>query len=158
MARRAYREAYADFLLSEFPRIPVPSKNKAFEKLAALGSALIDAHLLRVIPKHGLGGFSGQGAQLVEQVRYELDEHRLYINDTQSFGDVPTDVWDFFLGGYQVLDKYLKERRGRVLTLDDIETVEAITNVVAFTIEQMSAIDVAYAAAFGPRVTQTVTT
>jgi hypothetical protein len=143
-----YRETYADFLMSDFPRIPIPSDNKAFEHLAALGNALIEAHLLRTVPRGGLGEFSGQGSQLVEEVRYDPENHWLHINATQSFRDVPADVWDFFLGGYQVLEKYLKERRGRVLTLDDIETFEAITNVVAFTIERMNEIDAAYAAAF----------
>jgi hypothetical protein len=61
---------------------------------------------------------------------------------------VPQDVWQFHIGGYQVLDKYLKSRKGRVLSLDEINHVGAIADSLAFTIEQMTAIDAAYKAAF----------
>ena len=54
---------------------------------------------------------------------------------------MPRDVWNFHIGGYQVLDKYLKSRKGRTLSLDEIETVHAIVNVLRFTIDQMQRID-----------------
>jgi hypothetical protein len=61
---------------------------------------------------------------------------------------VPEDVWNFHIGGYQVLDKYLKSRKGRKLTLDEIDHVAAVADSLAFTIEQMARIDKAYRAAF----------
>ena len=61
---------------------------------------------------------------------------------------MPLDVWSFHIGGYQVLDKYLKSRKGRVLSLDEINHVGAITDSLAFTIEQMARIDEAYRATF----------
>jgi hypothetical protein len=64
---------------------------------------------------------------------------------------VPQAVWDFYIGGYQVLDKYLKSRKGRMLSLDEINHVSAIADSLAFTIEQMVKIDKAYRAAFPDR-------
>jgi len=61
---------------------------------------------------------------------------------------VPPAVWEFRIGGYQVLDKYLKSRKGRVLSLDEIEHVGAVADSLAFTIDQMAEIDAAYRAAF----------
>ena len=81
-------------------------------------------------------------------MRYSPAEEAIGINKTQSFKPVPQPVWDFHIGGYQVLDKYLKSRKGRVLSLDEIEHVGAIADSLTFTIEQMARIDQAYRAAF----------
>lgn len=64
---------------------------------------------------------------------------------------MPQAVWDFHIGGYQVLAKYLKSRKGRTLSLDEIDHVAAVADSLAFTIDQMAAIDVAYRAAFAGR-------
>lgn len=64
---------------------------------------------------------------------------------------MPKDVWEFHIGGYQVLDKYLKSRKGRRLSLDEINHVAAVADTLAFTIEQMARIDDAWAAAFPDR-------
>jgi hypothetical protein len=81
-------------------------------------------------------------------VRYVPADQAVSINKTQSFKPVPQAVWGFNIGGYQVLDKYLKSRRGRVLSLDEIDHVGAVADCLAFTIEQMTKIDEAYKAAF----------
>jgi hypothetical protein len=73
------------------------------------------------------------------------------INKTQFFKPVPQAVWGFHIGGYQVLDKYLKSRKGRMLSLDEINHIGAIADSLAFTIEQMAKIDQAYRAAFAER-------
>jgi len=144
----AYRIAYAEFLRSGFPRIPFPEDDAAFASLAALGAGLMEAHLLRTVPKRGLGGFEGKGDQRVEAVRYSPVDRCIRINATQGFADVTLDVWQFTIGSYQVLDKYLKTRRYRVLTLDEIENVEAVVNILAFTIERMAEIELSYCTAF----------
>ena len=84
-------------------------------------------------------------------MRYSPAEKAVSINKTQFFKPVPQDVWDFHIGGYQVLDKYLKSRKGRALSLDEINHVGAIADSLAFTIEQMAKIDKAYQAAFAQR-------
>jgi len=143
-----YRTRYAEFLRIDFPRVPFPESTDDFEILSGLGWALIQAHLLRELPRRGLAAYHGRGDHTVGAVRYAPADQAIAINKTQSFRPVPQEVWDFHIGGYQVLDKYLKSRKGRVLSLDEIEHVGAIADSLAFTIGQMARIDVAYRAAF----------
>jgi Type ISP C-terminal specificity domain len=92
----------------------------------------MQTHLLRDVPDKGLGNYQGKGANEVEKPRYVEAEQALYINDSQKFAPVPPEVWNFHIGGYQVLAKYLKARKGRELTLDEINNVENIANVLAY--------------------------
>jgi hypothetical protein len=87
----------------------------------------------------------------VEAARFSPEQHAIWINKTHLFKPAPQAVWDFRIGGYQVLDKYLRSRKGRVLSLDEINQVSAIADSLAFTIEQMAKIDEAYRAAFPDR-------
>ena len=80
-----------------------------------------------------------------------MQEQAIWINKTQLFTPVSQVVWEFYIGGYQVLDKYLKSRKDRVLSLDEITHVGAIADCLAFTIEQMAKIDEAYRVAFPDR-------
>ena len=108
----------------------------------------MQAHLLKEMPRQGLATYHGKGSHTVEAVRYSPQEQAIWINKTQCFKPVPQAVWDFHIGGYQVLDKYLKSRKGRVLSLDEIDHVGAVADSLAFTIEQMAKIDAAYRMAF----------
>jgi Type ISP C-terminal specificity domain/N-6 DNA Methylase len=143
-----YRTRYAEFLRVDFPRILFPQTREHFESLSNFGWTLVQAHLLRELPRCGLAAYFGKGDHAVEAVRYSPQEAAIWINKTQGFRPVPQAVWDFHIGGYQVLDKYLKSRKGRVLSLDEINHVAAIADSLAFTIDQMAAIDEAYRAAF----------
>ena len=104
----------------------------------------MQAHLLRHLPRNELAKYHGKGDHAVEAVRYSPQEQAIWINKTQAFKPLPQAVWDFHIGGYQVLDKYLKSRKGRVLSLDEINHVAAVANSLAFTIDQMAEIDAAY--------------
>jgi predicted helicase len=146
-----YRTRYGEFLRIDFPRVPFPELAGDFEMLSVLGWALMQAHLLRELPRRGFATYQGQGNHTVDAVRYLQVDQSVSINKTQSFKPVPQAVWDFYIGGYQVLDKYLKSRKGRVLSLDEINHVGAISDSLAFTIEQMARIDEAYQAAFPER-------
>lgn len=113
-----YRTRYAEFLRIDFPRIPFPESPDDFEVLSGLGWALVQAHLLRELPRRGLADYHGRGDHKVEAVRYAPAEQTVWINKAQSFRPVPQNVWEFRIGDYQVLDKYLKSRKGRVLSLE----------------------------------------
>jgi Type ISP C-terminal specificity domain/N-6 DNA Methylase len=146
-----YRTKYAEFLRIDFPRIPFPESANDLETLSILGWALVQAHLLRELPRRGLANDHGKGDNSIEAVHYSSEQQAVSINKTQSFKPVPQNVWEFHIGGYQVLDKYLKSRKGRKLSLDEINHVSAITDSLAFTIAQMAKIDEAYHAAFPDR-------
>jgi predicted helicase len=143
-----YRKRYAEFLRIDFPHIPFSESANDFDRLSEFGWELVQAHLLREFPRKGLGKYHGKGDNEVEAVRYSPQEQAIAINGMQSFKPVPEDVWNFHIGGYQVLDKYLKSRKGRKLTLDEIDHVAAVADSLAFTIEQMAKIDKAYRKAF----------
>jgi hypothetical protein len=147
----AYRSRYAEFLRIDFPRVPFPESAEQFEALSVLGWALVQAHLLRELPRNKLATYHGKGDHAVEAVRHVPADQAVAISKTQFFRPVPLEVWDFRIGGYQVLDKYLKSRKGRVLTLDEINHVGAIADCLAFTVGQMASIDSAYRAAFPDR-------
>ncbi len=144
-----YRQKYAEFLRIDFPHVAFPEAQEQFELLAELGQELMEAHLMRNRPQLGLGAYNGKGSHEVEKVRFVEEKAQLYINKTQYFAPVPKDVWQFHIGGYQVLDKYLKSRKGRTLSLDEINNISNICNILAFTIKQMQKIDDAYNKAFG---------
>jgi predicted helicase len=147
----SYRARYAEFLRTDFPRTPFPETKAEFYALSKLGWALMQAHLLRKLPRKNLAQYHGKAEHEVEVVRYDPKNEAVWINNTQCFRSVPQAVWDFRIGGYQVLDKYLKSRKGRKLSLDEINHVSAVADALAFTIQQMAKIDEAYRAAFPKR-------
>ena len=124
----AYREKYAEFLRSDFPRVPFTTDRELFTKLAAFGKRLADLHLLKspeLDPP--TCRFEGQGDMVVARTkakgfRYDLEEQRMYVNKTQYFGPIPSRVYEYRIGGYQVCDKWLKDRKERPLGLDDVRT------------------------------------
>lgn len=141
-----YREKYKDFLKTDFPRIPFCEEYATFEALSALGWRLINAHLMKSdeprLQYPQLGQYQVPGGNVVEKVFYTDSLQRLNINDRQYFAPVPEELYTFHIGGYQVLNKYLKDRKGRNLSLDEIENVENIVRVLAFTRDIMQEIDV----------------
>jgi predicted helicase len=135
-----YRERYKEFLKIDFPRVPYPDDAKSFHKLAKLGATLRRLHLLEgVEPKQGLADYGVSGNDVVERVKYE--DGNVWINETQFFGGVPSAVWDFYIGGYQPAQKWLKDRKGRTLTYDDKEHYQKIVFVLKETIKLMGKVD-----------------
>lgn len=143
-----YRAVFSEFLRLDFPRIPFVETRSEFDALSTLGWDLAQKHLLKDVPKLGLGAFMGKGVYEVDKPTYAETDQSVLINKTQYFKPVPREVWEFHIGGYQVIDKYLKSRKGRTLSLDEIENVTNICNVLQFTIQRMAEIDVLYKEAF----------
>lgn len=110
-----YREEYAEFLKIDFPRLPFTKNKDVFYTMAKLGQRLADLHLLKsTVLNHPTAKYGGAGADdTVEKPIYKEDERRVYINNNKYFSNVKPDVWYYYIGGYQVLAKYLKDRKGR---------------------------------------------
>lgn len=115
-----YRQKYAEFLKIDFPRIPFTKDYKLFSKMAGYGERLVDLHLLK-FPESDRPAvrFQGKGDNRVEKLKYE--QGRLYINKEQYFEGISPEVWQYQIGGYQVCEKWLKDRKDRVLSLNDIK-------------------------------------
>jgi predicted helicase len=114
-----YREKYREFLKIDFPRVPYPRDRESFLALVALGGELRSLHLLESSKVEDfITTYPVAGDNVVEAVKY-VDE-KVFINATQYFGGVPESVWTHPIGGYMSAQKWLKDRKGRTLTNDDI--------------------------------------
>jgi predicted helicase len=135
-----YRTKYAEFLRIDFPRIPFTKNYKLFSEMGAYGKKLVDLHLLKSNDlDQPITKFQGKGDNKVEKVKYEQD--RVYINNDQYFEGISPEVWEYQIGGYQVCDKWLKDRKGRVLSLDDIRHYCKVVTSIGKIIEIQKAID-----------------
>ncbi len=136
----SYREKYREFLKIDFPRVLYPKDKKQFFDLVALGTELREIHLLES-PKVNqyITSYPVDGSNTIEKISYK--EERVYINVEQYFGDVPESAWNFYIGGYQPAQKWLKDRKGRKLTNEDIEHYQKIIVALVETERIMKEID-----------------
>ena len=153
----SYRSRYAGFLKSDFPRIPLSNQALApvesaqsaidfvatWHTLLPLGKELIELHLLKTVPTAFRVKFAIQGNNEVEKPRFEMfsGNGRVWINATQYFDGVPLETWRFKVGGYQVCEKWLKNRKGRQLEFADIQHYSAVVAALTRTRELMQEID-----------------
>ncbi|MCZ7612128.1 MAG: hypothetical protein M5T52_00890 [Ignavibacteriaceae bacterium] len=164
----SYRKKYKEFLKIDFPRVPYPKNKESFKKLVTLGTELRLLHLLES-PKVNqfITTYPVSGNNEVEKIRFENSSHaelgsaskipkqacltarqvrndnngKVFINKEQYFGKVPEIVWNFYIGGYQPAQKWLKDRKGRTLTNSDIEHYQKIIAALTETDRIMKEID-----------------
>ena len=125
-----YREKYKEFLKIDFPRVPYPKNKDTFWKLIKLGGEIRQIHLLEsAVVEKPISKYPHTGTNVVGKTKYE--NGNVYINETQYFEDVPEVAWNFYIGGYQPAQKWLKDRKDRELQIDDIRHYMKI--IVALT-------------------------
>ena len=135
-----YRNKYKEFLKIDFPRIPYPDKADHFFKIAELGKQLRQLHLMESPELENLmTTYPVSGENKVNNLKYE--DNKVYINKTQYFDTVPESAWNFRIGGYQPAQKWLKDRRGRTLSYDEIMHYQKIIAALSKTITIMHEID-----------------
>jgi hypothetical protein len=129
-----YREKFAEFLKIDFPRIPFTTDYNLFEQLAKLGEELAKLHLLKhKLLNHTLTKYFGKGdSDKIERPVYDEEAKRVFIN-------ISPDVWNYQIGGYQPMEKYLKDRKGR--QMDDPGHYCKMATALAKTIEVQNEID-----------------
>ena len=135
-----YRKTYAEFLKIDFPRIPWPSNPSEFWDVSAKGAKLRKLHLMDPV---AIGQtpypFMGEGDDMVKKPRFK--DGRIYINATQYFDSTPDVSWGFYIGGYQPARKWLKDRKGRPLTFDDVKHYQRILKILSETDRIMGTIN-----------------
>ncbi|OYZ30143.1 MAG: DNA methyltransferase [Sphingobacteriales bacterium 17-39-43] len=155
----SYREKYKEFLKIDFPRVPYPENKDIFWKLVEIGSKLRQIHLLKSpeVNKY-ITQYPIDGDNIVTKIKFEENYEiingdtithiepvypmgRVYINDTQYFQMVPEVAWNFYIGGYQPAQKWLKDRKGRELSFEDILHYQKIIVALKRTDELMKEID-----------------
>ncbi|NVK66374.1 MAG: N-6 DNA methylase [Flavobacteriales bacterium] len=149
----AYRETYKEFLKIDFPRVPYPSGAAKFWELVKLGGQIREIHLLEsetaenYITSYPKTGTNEVTRKLTKtDIGFELTDEakqtgRVWINNEQYFDGVPLIAWEFYIGGYQPAQKWLKDRKGRVLTMEDIFHYQKIIVALTETDRLMKEID-----------------
>lgn len=127
-----YRETYAQFLKIDFPRIPWPASSHEFWDVSDKGYQLRYLHLM---DPAAIGltpyPFNGEGDSTVDKHRFE--EGKVWINETQYFDAAPEVAWNFYIGGYQPAQKWLKDRKGRTLSFEDVKHYQRIIKILSET-------------------------
>lgn len=133
-----YRENYKEDLKYDYPRIPFTKDKKIFDRLQKLGEELIDLHLLKKVPQSN-AGYPNKGEHKISYSKYNEVEKRLYINEKQYFENVKKEVYNYSIGGYKPIEKYIKARE--ILTLKDISHLIKVIAVIERTILLQEEID-----------------
>jgi len=149
-----YREKYKEFLKIDFPRVPHPKDVATFWKLVALGGELRQVHLLESphLEESLYGAYNQAGDNIISRkmtknsIGFELTNDskqtgKVWVNDEQYFEDVPLGTWEFYIGGYQPAQKWLKDRHGRKLNHEDVEHYQHIIAALTETARLMQKID-----------------
>ena len=159
-----YRDRYEEFLKIDFPRIPLTSDKELFNKLATIGEELVNLHLMKKIPDIKLTKnetlatvdlplfngkskdsihYQGDGENEITKITYNPNLQRILINTNCYFTGIPEEIWEFKIGGYQVLDKWLKDRKKANLSLTskDITHYQKIILILKETLKIMIEID-----------------
>ncbi|MDX2077747.1 MAG: type ISP restriction/modification enzyme [bacterium] len=145
-----YRTRYTDFLKIDYPRLPIVDKFAFFKSLSQKGEILAQWHIIThpdINPPTNIAIYpisrddAVDGLVEEEHIRYDDKNQRIYINKDQYFENISPDVWGFYVGGYQVLDTWLKERLGQKLTYKDIADYQKIVWIAINTFQLMNEID-----------------
>jgi hypothetical protein len=141
-----YRSRYAEFLKIDFPRVPLTRNVDLFQRLGELGEQLVNLHLMKspILNQTSSPFINNGGGCIVDAGHPKYESGKVVINKQKDgFMDVPEAVWSFHVGGYQVCQKWLKDRKGRILNQDDIEHYQKIIVALGQSIDLMAKIDAA---------------
>jgi predicted helicase len=141
-----YRDRYVQFLKIDFPRVPLTSNNQLFIQLATLGEQLVQLHLMKspkLTQKKAQPQYlENSGNSIVDPGHPKYINGKVLINKkSDAFTNVSEEVWNFHVGGYQVCKKWLKDRKGRQLSPEDIQHYQQIIVALEETIRLMAVID-----------------
>lgn len=140
-----YREKFKEQLKYQFPRIPYPQNEEEFKKLASLGNHLRNLHLMdntAAWKAKSKFPFKGNGSSII--VKPQWKDGKVYINKENYYDNVPEEVWQYYIGGYQIAEKWLKDRKGTELDFNAIIHYSNILYVLTQTIYLSKEIDKIY--------------
>jgi predicted helicase len=135
-----YRTKYLEYLKIDYPKIPFTDDLETFNKLSKIGEELIELHLMKQIPKYSdikIDTNDDNYSLIVEKLtsKNRFKDNKIFINKTLFVDGVDEDVWNYKIGGYQVIDKWIKYRIGRELDLNELQHLENIVKIIKKTIK-----------------------
>jgi len=135
-----YRTKFNDLLRIDFPKIPFITDKGKFLKISNLGQKLADLQLKHTTPTSGVVRYLGKGTDSkVEFVERRKDE--IWTNSTKHFDGITDEVWDYIIGNYPVLSKWLKYRVGRDLAYTEVQEFLSIAAIISDTIDLVNSVD-----------------
>jgi predicted helicase len=155
LSSNVYRKQYEGYLKIDFPALPIPCDFRLFIEMAKLGERLVALHLMNSVELNDTTArFEGKGSNRVEMIEYSAGNGKpgmVYINKEQYFSGVQEEEWDYILNGYQVMDKWLRLRRGKTLSVKEITHFIRVVRIIRLTIQYQKLIDEKY-----PMIEQTI--
>lgn len=140
-----YRKQYEESLKIGFPKIPFTKQYQLFKQVSDLGNQLTMLHILKsLLLNKATSRFKESNGEFVKKWHYDSQQKRIYINDKQYFTNVEQKVWEYFIGAYQVLDKWLKDRKNRSLSSEEIAHYIKIIEAIRQTLLIQKKIDSLY--------------
>jgi predicted helicase len=138
----AYRKKYAEFLKADFPRVPFTKDQSLFYKLAEKGEELVELHLLKSKKlAKPIAKCEGSGDLRVDKIIYDRNKALVHINPEKWFTGIPPEVWEYHIGGYQVSEKWLKDRKGKELSSEEVAHYARVVTAIAETITIQQSLD-----------------
>ena len=144
-----YRERWAEFLEYDMPRFPFPKNYSLFKNISERGKRLAKLHMFDDKTIHSLnsdilGRFPSFGSNKIDIIKYDKEKKIIKINNSQLFENVSNNVWNFRIGGYQVLKQWLRRRRNRELKTQDIKHFTIMIGIINETLTFMKEINPFY--------------
>lgn len=144
----SYRERYCDLLKTDFPRIPFPKDREVFFAVSGLGKTLSELHMLNVTEEADVE-FPVKGSNRIEQISYMEAEEKLYINKEQYLTKIAPEIWEYQIGGYDFVSKWIKDRPKKEFSYSDLTAFRKIVASCLQTVETAKTIDQVIAQAGG---------
>jgi len=141
---KAYRSRYSEFLKTDFPRIPLTSNQALFIALVQSSRTLIDLHINLEARRTNCAEFQASGSNRINKIQFTPHEGKnglVWINENQCFENLDYTTWNFTIGGYRPAVKWLKDRKGRTLSFDEIQHYCKLCAVLKETGQIMDKID-----------------
>jgi len=141
-----YRTKYAEFLKIDFPRVPFTANYELFKNISQFGKQLTELHLLKSdLLNTPVAKYQGSGKNdRIEKIKYSEKDQRIYINNEKYFEGITPEVWNYYIGGYRVCHKWLKDRKAKLLSLTEVELYCRIVTAIYLTIDVQRKIDQIY--------------
>ena len=136
----SFRNKFGSILKIDFPRVPFVNDKKVFKKLSKFGEQLVSYHLLDENIQSKIT-FPERGSDTIDKIKFDEKKNQVWINKKQYFDKVSLKLWNFQLGGYMPIQKYLKDRKGKKLTHDELMLYPMLVESILRTIEVQSEID-----------------
>lgn len=139
---RSYRSKFSELLRIDFPKIPLPKNEAIFDQIRKIGHELLIWHLLEHPHRYEINGHNLLERKcFVEKIKYHVEKKEVWINDKQYFENIPEKIWNFHIGGYKPVQKWLKDRKGRFLTVDDQCHYQQILQSIQMTDQLMDELE-----------------